>query len=199
MAVFAASRSVDVTGASVAMTAALAISTAAALGVFARLQVVHINFFLVFTHIAFLQLVFWFWGVSRKTARRLEPAVRRHAQLLLVVFAASRGVEATRALAAVASALPAAAAATLSVFARLQVAHFDFFFLLFAHITFLQSFSWFWVVSIAPNSCCPPTTFSLGSRSSKRTSLSFNASPVELHAPRESAPLFFFDELTANL
>jgi hypothetical protein len=64
MAVFAASRSVDVTGASVAMTAALAISTAAALGVFARLQVGHIHFFIVFTHIAFFQWFFWFRVVS---------------------------------------------------------------------------------------------------------------------------------------
>jgi hypothetical protein len=92
----------------------------------------------------------------------------------------------------------ATAAAAFSIFVRLQVAHFNIFFLLFAHITFLQLVLWFWVVSVTPNSCCPPTTFSLGSRSSKRTSLSFNASPVELHAPRESASLFFFDELTAN-
>ena len=60
MAVFAASRSVDVTGASVAMTAALAISTAAALSVFARLQVAHFNFFfLLFAHITFLYLFVW--------------------------------------------------------------------------------------------------------------------------------------------
>ena len=64
-------------------------------------------------------------------------AVRRYAELLLVVFAASSRVEAMRALATLASALPTAAAAALSIFARLQVAHINFF-LLFAHITFLR-------------------------------------------------------------
>jgi hypothetical protein len=38
--------------------------------------------------------------------------------------------------------------AALGIFARFQIAHlnFGFVFLLFAHITFLQLFFWFWVV-----------------------------------------------------
>ncbi|PYI89056.1 MAG: hypothetical protein DMF03_08780 [Verrucomicrobia bacterium] len=46
-------------------------------------------------------------------------------------------------------------ATALSIFARLQVAHINLF-LFFAHITFLQLFFWFWVASVAPNSCRPP-------------------------------------------
>jgi hypothetical protein len=40
--------------------------TAAALGIFARFQIAHVNFgfvFLLFAHITFLQLFFWFWVV----------------------------------------------------------------------------------------------------------------------------------------
>ena len=69
----------------------------------------------------------------------------------------------------------AAVSATLGVFVRFQIAHINlrFVFLFFAHITFLQLVFWFWVVSVAPNSCCPPTTFSFEIRPSKWTSFSF--------------------------
>jgi hypothetical protein len=59
MSVFAASRSVNVARALMATTATLAILMAAAFGVFARLQVVHVYFFLIlifFAHITFLGL-----------------------------------------------------------------------------------------------------------------------------------------------
>jgi hypothetical protein len=92
---------------------------------------VHINLFLFFAHITFLLV----W-LCQQTAQQIKPAVRRHAELLLVVFAASSCAEATMALATVATALATAVAATLSVFARLQVAYINFFFF-FAHITFL--------------------------------------------------------------
>ena len=68
-----------------------------------------------------------------------------------------------------------ATAATLSVFVRLEITYIYlwFVFLFFAHITFLQLFFWFWVASVAPNSCRPPTTFLSGRRSSNRISFSF--------------------------
>ena len=141
---------------------------------------------------------FWVWVMSVAVRTAAVAAVRRYAELLLVVFAASSGVEAARPLATLASALPTAAAA-FSIFVRLQVAHFNIFFLLFAHITFLQLFVRFRVVSVSPNSCCPPTTFSPGIRPSKRTSLSFERFCHRAPRSLESAFILFFDELTTNL
>jgi hypothetical protein len=63
--------------------------------------------------------------------------VRRYAELLLVVFAASSGVSEGITWTSVATGLAMTAAAALSVFARLHVAHINFF-LLFAHMTFLR-------------------------------------------------------------
>jgi hypothetical protein len=78
---------------------------------------------------------FLFWGEQNPRSHEGRTAdgaaVRRYVELLLVVFAASRGVQTIHSV-TLAAAL-ATMAAAFGIFARLQVVHINFF-LLFAHI-----------------------------------------------------------------
>ena len=108
--------------------------------------------------------------------------------------AAQRLKTATRALVKelVQMARTRAVAAAFGVFGRLQVTHINlrFVFLFFAHITFLSCFFGFGLCQSRRNICRRQRPFHLGSGRPNGSAYLWNASAVELHAPRNLRPFF---------
>ena len=82
--------------------------------------------------------------------------------------------------------------AAFGVFGRLQVTHINlrFVFLFFAHITFLSCFFGFGLCQSRRNICRPRRPSRLGSGRLNGSAYLWNASAVELHAPRNLRPFF---------
>ena len=82
-----------------------------------------------------------------------------------------------------------AASAAFGILVRLQITHLGLVLLFFAHITFLQLFFRFWVVSVAPKrGCRAPIAFSFGIRSS----ISLSLERFCRRAPGSAEAAFFF-------
>lgn len=145
----------------------------ATLGVFVRSQITHVFFRIriLFAHFGFFLWFLVCWNSAAGNCFPHGKVVKLVSQIRLMIS------------------LSVTAAAALGVLVRFQITHFNFWFLFFAHITFLSLFFGFGlrqsrrkVVPLRPS--CLESDRPIGS-----TYLA-NAFAVELYAPRHQRPFF---------